>query len=333
MSQTFQALLVTENEDKTFARAVVARQFEDLPENDVLVRVSHSSLNYKDALSAVGNKGVTRVYPHTPGIDAVGVVADINVEGFTVGEQVLVTGFDLGMNTAGGFAEYISVPPHWLLRLPEALTPRESMLFGTAGLTAALSIHALRNAGVTPDRGEVLVTGATGGVGSLSVAMLAKLGYTVAAVTGKAGARDWLTGIGATSILTREEATETTRPLLKERWAGVIDTVGGDILATALKSTKRDGCVACCGLVQSPTLNTSVLPFILRGITLAGIDSVEIGMQLRRQMWNYLAGPWKPEPEILAAIARDVPLAQLSPEIDLILKGGQRGRVVVQIAD
>jgi acrylyl-CoA reductase (NADPH) len=327
--EKFRALRIIENEDKTFRRELQTLSFDDLPENDVLVKVLHSSLNYKDALSASGNKGVTKAFPHTPGIDMVGVVDDVRVEGFTVGERVLATGFDLGMNTAGGFAEFVCVPPAWLLRLPDELTPFESMAFGTAGLTAALCIHALRNHGVTAERGEVLVTGASGGVGSLAVAILAKLGYSVVAVSGKPDARDWLTQIGAKVIMTRAEASETTRPLLKERWAGVVDTVGGDILATAIKSTQRNGAIAACGLVQSAQLNTTVLPFILRGVALLGIDSVETSMQLRRAMWGYLSGPWKPEPDIMALIAREVKLDALDPEIDAILAGQQRGRVVV----
>jgi NADPH:quinone reductase-like Zn-dependent oxidoreductase len=305
-TETFRALRVIETEDKTYRREIVALTYDDLPDNDVLVRVLYSSLNYKDALSATGNKGVTRAYPHTPGIDMVGVVADARVEGFTPGEQVLTTGYDLGMNTAGGFAEYVCVPPTWLLRLPDGLSPRESMVFGTAG-----------------------VTGASGGVGSQAVAILNKLGYTVAAVSGKPDARDWLIMLGAKTILTREEASDTTRPVLKERWAGVIDTVGGDILATAIKSTKRYGCVTACGLVQSPNLNMTVFPFILRGVSLVGIDSVETGPQLRKQIWAFLAGPWKPDAAALAAIARDVKLDALEPEIEAILKGGMRGRVVV----
>jgi acrylyl-CoA reductase (NADPH) len=328
-TETFRALRIIENDDKTFRRELAQLTFDDLPEHDVLVRVTHSSLNYKDALSATGNRGVTRVYPHTPGIDAVGVVHDVQADGFTIDEPVLATGFDLGMNTAGGFAEFICVPPAWLLRLPETLTPFESMAYGTAGLTAGLCVHALRNHGVSQDGGEVLVTGATGGVGSLAVAMLARLGYTVAAVTGKADAADWLKQIGAKTVLTREEATDTARPMLKERWAGVVDTVGGDILATALKSAKRGAAVTACGLVQSPTLNTTVYPFILRGVSLIGVDSVEIGMQLRRTIWDYLGNAWKPAPEVMALIAREVKLADIGPEIDAILAGQQRGRVVV----
>jgi alcohol dehydrogenase len=233
------------------------------------------------------------------------------------------------MNTPGGFGEYVRVPSGWLVRLPEGLSLRESMVLGTAGLTAALCVDKLRRHDVQPESGEVLVTGASGGVGSLAVALLAKLGYDVAAVTGKEDAHEWLRRIGARTILSRAEATDATRPMLTERWGGVVDTVGGDILATAIKSTRRNGCVACCGLVQSATLTTSVFPFILRGVTLAGVDSVEAEMPLRARMWSLLAGEWKPAPEVLDAIARDVSLDALEHEIDAILHGRIRGRVLV----
>jgi alcohol dehydrogenase len=299
----------------------------------VLVRVAYSSLNYKDALSASGNKGVTKNYPHTPGIDAAGEIADVRVDGFVPGDTVLITGFDLGMNTAGGFAEFACVPPGWLVRIPEGLDARTAMVYGTAGFTAAMCIHQLRNHGVTPKAGEVLVTGASGGVGSLAIAILHRLGYRVVAVSGKADAADWLRRIGADEVLTREAATETTRPLLKERWAGVVDTVGGEILATAIKSTRRAGCVSCCGLVQSAQLNTTVLPFILRGITLVGVDSAEAPMSLREHLWKLLAGPWRPDDETLAALTTETTLDGLGAHIDAILKGGVRGRVIVKLSD
>jgi acrylyl-CoA reductase (NADPH) len=330
-SETFRAWVVSEQADKTFTRAVQQRTFDSLPPNDVLLRVDYASLNYKDALSFSGNKGVTRAYPHTPGIDAAGEVADVRTDAFLPGDEVLLTGFDFGMNTSGGLAEYASVRPEWLLRRPDGLSARDAMVYGTAGFTAALCIHRLRNHGLTPTDGEVLVTGASGGVGSLAVAILSKLGYSVAAVTGKPEAREWLESLGAKTLLTREEATDTTRPMLKERWAGAIDTVGGDILATAIKSTRRDGAVACCGLVQSAQLTTSVFPFILRGVTLIGVDSVETQMTLREQIWKFLAGPWRPDEDVLNALTTEVALEDLGPHIDAILKGGVRGRVIVRL--
>lgn len=329
---SFAALRVTENADKTFTWRIEQRRVSELPAHGALVRVHYSSLNYKDALSATGNKGVTRSYPHTPGIDAAGEIVTCENDLMRPGDKVIVTGHDLGMNTPGGYGEYIRVPLGWIVPLPDGLTLHDSMALGTAGLTAALCVNQLRFHNILPDSGEVLVTGATGGVGSLAVAILARLGYSVAAVTGKSDAHDWLQQIGALRILTRAEATETTRPLLKEQWAGVVDTVGGELLATAIKSTKRHGCVTCCGLVQSPNLNTTVYPFILRGITLAGIDSVEASVVLRAEMWEMLSDTWKPAPAALRLIARDVALDALEPEIEAILKGGVRGRVVVRMS-
>ena len=239
LPQTFKAMVVSETAEKTFSREVRERALGDLPAGELIIEVKYSSLNYKDALSATGNKGVTRKYPHTPGIDAAGVVADSTTKLFTVGDQVTVTGFDLGMNTSGGFARYISVPALWATKLPQGLSLKDSMSHGTAGLTAALCIIRLMASGLTKESGEVLVTGASGGVGSVAVAILAKLGFNVVAATGKASEHDFLSGLGAKAIISREEANDTSgRPLQKPRWAGVVDTVGGNILATALKTTK-----------------------------------------------------------------------------------------------
>ncbi|MFH1982104.1 MAG: YhdH/YhfP family quinone oxidoreductase [Pseudomonadota bacterium] len=326
----FKAMVVTETEAKRFQRALVERTVADLPDGDVVVKVTHSSLNFKDALSATGNRGVTRQFPHTPGIDAAGVVADSRAAQFSPGQPVIVTSYDLGMNTDGGFGQYIRVPAGWVIPMPDGFDAHTAMAYGTAGLTAALSILKLVDGGVQPDSGEILVTGATGGVGSMAVAILAKLGFTVAAVTGKADAADFLTGIGAARVIARAEAVDDSpRPMLKGQWAGVVDTVGGDLLATALKASKPYAVVTCCGLVASPTLNTSVFPFILRGVSLVGIDSAECPMATRLRAWNHLAGDWKIT--VLATMVRDVALADLEPEINLILKGGQRGRVVVRL--
>jgi putative YhdH/YhfP family quinone oxidoreductase len=332
MASPYRALLVTEGRDGAFTRQVVMRDLGELPPNDTLIRVHYSSLNYKDALSATGNKGVTRNYPHTPGIDAAGEVVETADGAFKPGDPVIVTSYDLGMNTPGGFGDYIRVPAAWVVPLPAGLTLRESMIFGTAGFTAALCVNQLRQHGVTPDKGDVLVTGATGGVGCIAVAILAKLGYRAVAVTGKADALDWLAQLGAAQILPREEADDASgRPMLKERWAGVVDAVGGNILATAIKATKRDGCVTACGLTQSSELRTTVYPFILRGVTLQGVDSAETAMPLRREMWRKLADEWKPSADVLDAIAQSVPLDGLNDKIDAILHGQIRGRVVVRL--
>jgi acrylyl-CoA reductase (NADPH) len=330
LPQNFKAMVVSETAEKTFVREIKQKAFSDLPAGELIIEVKYSSLNYKDALSATGNKGVTRKYPHTPGIDAAGVVVDSTTRMFSAGEQVTVTGFDLGMNTSGGFAQYVSVPALWAAKLPQSLSLKDSMGYGTAGLTAALCVLRLMAGGLTKESGEVLVTGATGGVGSVAVAILAKLGFNVVAATGKPGEKDFLTQIGATAIITREEANDTSgRPLQKGRWAGVVDTVGGNILATALKTAKYGGLVAACGNAMSADLNVSVFPFILRGVSLLGVDSVEIPMRARQMAWNKLAGEWSID---LMRIVTEVSLDALSPEIDKILKGGVRGRVVVDLS-
>ncbi len=329
---TFRAFIVSEQPNGTFGRAVAQRDVRLLPPNDTLVRVRYSSLNYKDALSATGNKGVTRTYPHTPGIDAAGEVVESASAAFKAGDNVIVTSYDLGMNTPGGFGEYIRVPHEWVVPLPGGLTLRESMVFGTAGFTAALCIHQLIQHDVGPHAGEVLVTGASGGVGCCAVAILAKLGYRVVAATGKADAYDWLRELGATEVMGRAAADDVSgKPMLRERWAGVVDTVGGNILATAIKSTRRDGCVTACGLTQSSEFHTSVFPFILRGVMLQGVDSVVTPMPLRQTMWEKLADTWKPADAVLAAIGHDVALEQLDAKIEAILMGKIQGRVVVTL--
>jgi len=330
LPQTFKAMVVSETAEKTFAREVRERALGDLPAGELIIDVKYSSLNYKDALSATGNKGVTKKYPHTPGIDAAGVVADSTTKLFTVGDQVTVTGFDLGMNTSGGFAQYISVPALWATKLPQGLSLKDSMSHGTAGLTAALCIIRLMASGLTKESGEVLVTGASGGVGSVAVAILAKLGFNVVAATGKASEHDFLNGLGAKAIISREEANDTSgRPLQKPRWAGVVDIVGGNILATALKTTKYGGLVAACGNAMSAELNVNVFPFILRGVSLLGVDSVEIPMRARQMAWNKLASEWSID---VGKLVTEVSLEELNPKIDEILKGGIRGRVLVNLS-
>ena len=330
MHETFTAMVVSEGEDGACTRQITERAMDSLPDGDVLIRVACSSLNYKDALSATGNKGVTRNYPHTPGIDAAGTVAESRDDRFRPGDAVLVTGYDLGMNTSGGFGQYIRVPAGWVVRRPENLTVKDSMTWGTAGFTAALSVLKLQDAGVRPDQGEILVTGATGGVGSMAVSILAGAGYTVVAASGKADAEPFLSDLGARETIDRASITDTgKRPLLKGRWAGVVDTVGGDILATALKSTLQHGVVTCCGMVAAMALNTTVFPFILRGVSLLGIDSAECPMALRLRAWEKIAGEWqiaKP-----ARLATEVALRDLDPLIDRILNGEIKGRTIVNL--
>ena len=284
---TFKAL-ITEKTDDGYQSRVGDKNLEDLPEGDVLVRVAWSSLNYKDALSASGNKGVTRSFPHTPGIDAAGVVEEAGEGPFSVGDAVICTGYDLGMNTSGGYGDYIRVPAEWLAPLPAGLSAREAMVLGTAGLTAALCVEALIDTGLQPEQGEVLVTGATGGVGSVAVSILSNLGFKVVAATGKQDAHDWLRDLGAADIIGRDALLEgIEKPVLKPRWAGVVDCVGGDILVNALKSLQYGGSAACCGLTASPKLeNATVFPFILRGVNLLGVDSVELPCEVKQQMWQ-----------------------------------------------
>jgi acrylyl-CoA reductase (NADPH) len=332
MAKTFKALVVSEAADKKFVREIKERSTDELPANDVLIRVHYSSLNYKDGLSATGNRRVTQTYPHTPGIDAAGVVEESKNPAFKPGAEVVCTSYDLGMNTAGGYGQYIRVPADWVVPLPPGLSLRESMIYGTAGLTAALCLHRLQQAGVKPPHGDVVVTGATGGVGSVAVALLARAGYRVVAATGKKEEEGYLKELGAAEVIPRAEVDDTSgRPLLKPRWAGAIDTVGGNILSTVLLSLKPGGAAACCGLVASPELHTNVFPFILRNVALLGVDSVTVPtMELRRAMWAKLGGEWKLP--MLDRIAREVGLEQLSPEIDRILKGEQKGRVLVRLS-
>ncbi len=327
---TYTCLLVEESPQKTFNRKIVSRNVEDLPEGDLLIRVLYSSLNYKDALSATGNKGVTRAFPHTPGIDAAGVVQWCSDGTFRKGEEVVVTGYDLGMNTPGGFGQYIRVPSAWAVRLPAGLTLRESMALGTAGFTAALCVLGLEHGGVKPGHGEVVVTGATGGVGSVAVAILGQSGYTVSAVTGKPEAGEYLRSLGATTVLERSAVLEgSDRPMMKERWAGAVDVAGGEILAAIVKAARYGGVVTCCGLVGSADLSLNVFPFILRGVSLVGIDSVQVPMEPRVRVWEKLAGPWKPAN--LEDTVTEITLEELDGKIDAILQGKVQGRTVVNL--
>ncbi|MBB2497212.1 YhdH/YhfP family quinone oxidoreductase [Aquipseudomonas ullengensis] len=328
MSQ-FKALLVSA-EGEAFVSRVVERDTAELPAGDVLIRVQYSSLNYKDALSASGNRGVTRNYPHTPGIDAAGVVAESAVGEFAVGDEVIVTGYDLGMNTSGGYGQYIRVPASWVIKRPAGLSLRESMLLGTAGLTAALCIDKLEQAGLTPAAGQVLVTGATGGVGSIAVALLTRLGYSVAASTGKAEQGEFLRQLGAQQIVPRSDLQDgADKAMLKERWGGAVDTVGGDILFNVVKSLRYGASVACCGLTAGIGFKASVMPFILRGVNLLGVDSVELPLVVKASMWDKLSVQWKLGN--LDSLAEEVTLEQLPKAIEQILAGKLVGRVLVNL--
>ena len=329
-NQSFQALQVSEAADGTFKSKIVTRSITDLPDGEVLIRVSYSSLNFKDALSASGNKGVTRSYPHTPGIDAAGFVVSSEVAEFSEGDEVIITGYDLGMNTSGGFGEYIRVPSEWVVKLPSGLNVRDSMILGTAGVTAALCIEKLLNAGIQTEFGEILVTGATGGVGIISVAILSKLGFSVVASTGKISENHFLESIGASRIIDRKELSEaSSRPLLKEKWIGAVDVVGGATLVNVLKSLEYGASVAACGLVESPSLEATVLPFILRGINLLGVDSVEQPRVVKQGVWEKLANDWRIKD--LNSICTEISFDGLQHNLDKILAGKATGRTILKL--
>ncbi|WP_299782341.1 YhdH/YhfP family quinone oxidoreductase [uncultured Formosa sp.] len=328
VNSTFKAFRV-EEADGNYNCSIKDMAFSPLEQDEIRVKVHYSSLNYKDALSASGNKGVTRNFPHTPGIDAVGIIEDSTDSKWNIGDQVIVTSYDLGMNTDGGFAEYIQVPSAWAVKLPEQLSMKDAMIYGTAGLTAGMSVLRLTEL-VKPENGNIVVSGATGGVGGLSISILSKLGYTVVAVTGKASEQDFLFGLGAKEILLRNEIENmANKPLLKPLFAGGIDTVGGVILENIIKTTNPMGAVTCCGNVASHKLELTVFPFILRGITLVGIDSQNSKMKDRTKVWEKLANDWKPEQ--LERTANEVTLEGLNENIQLMLKGQLKGRTIVNL--
>lgn len=325
----YRAYRVSELPDGTISTEIAELNTNTLASGEVLIRVLYSSLNYKDALSASGHKGITRKYPHTPGIDAAGIVADSISPDFRIGDEVIVTGYDLGMNTDGGFGEYILVPASWVVPKPSGLTLREAMILGTAGFTAGLCLFEFHRRGLTPDMGKVLVTGATGGVGSLSIAILAKLGYRVSGSTGKQNQIDFLKMLGCSETMTRNEIMDNPqKPLLERKWAAAIDNVGGSTLSYCIKSTDYWGTVACVGLVASDKLEATVYPFLLRGVGLVGIDSADRPMSQRTEIWNKLANEWKPK--ILNDICKEIHLEQLGEEIKKILNGQQIGRVLIR---
>ncbi len=331
MQSTFTALWVSEQTDGSFKREVVSRNVSDLPHNEVVIKVSYSALNYKDALSSTGHKGITRQFPHIPGIDASGVVLSDKSGKFAPGTEVLVTSYDLGMNTYGGFSELICVPATWVVKLPTGMDLRSAMVYGTAGFTAGLALHKMEICGQKPAMGPVLVTGSTGGVGSMAVKLLKTAGYEVIASTGKDSEHEYLKNLGASAVIHRSEVyDDSAKPFLKTRWAGAIDTVGGVTLATILKACGHNGNVAVCGLVEKPDFATTVYPFIIKGNNLLGVESAECDMGTRWQVWDKLAGKWKfdfPSEGIT-----ECDLQTLNEKyIPEILAGKTRGRVIVKI--
>lgn len=325
----FRCYLVEKTGD-TASGSIQTCSFGDLPSGEVTVQVQYSSLNYKDALAATGHPGVARNFPHIPGIDAAGVVIESHSPEFPVGTEVIASGHELGVERWGGWSQQLRCPADWLVHRPPGLTLAETMVIGTAGFTAAQCVMALIHAGIDPSRGPIAVTGATGGVGSVAVQILSQLGYEVAAISGKADRVEWLKALGARTVISRQEfQSAPNRPLLSAAWAGAVDTVGGGTLATLLKSVMHRGCVAACGVVGGADLPTTVYPFILRGITLAGIDSAWCPDDRRRAIWDRLAGSWKPAR--LRELATEISLDQLAASVASILKGEVAGRVVVRI--
>lgn len=332
-STTYRALVVREVSDGSFSKKIETKKIKDLPAGEVLIKCAFAGLNYKDALSARGHKGISRNYPHTPGVDASGVVVSSTNKNFTEGQEVIVTGYDLGMNTSGGFQEYIRVPAAWVVHKPASLTLKEAMVYGTAGFTAALSLYKMEMMGQHPGMGEVLVTGASGGVGSMAVGILSKAGYHVIASSGKQDEDSLvhLKRLGANRIEGREFANDDSgRPLLASKWAGAIDTVGGNTLATCVKACQRKGSVASCGLVKTHELHMTVYPFLLNGINILGVDSAETDMGLRLTIWHKLAGEWMIQN--LESYGHFIPLEDITKQMDLILGGKTKGRIVVDFS-
>lgn len=331
LDNSMRCLLVTKGDDGQLERQVTTRPLDQLPNGDVLVRVHYSSLNFKDALAATGHPGVVSQFPHIPGIDAAGVIEQSRSERFSPGQEVIVTSFDLGAGKWGAYAEFIRVPADWVVPLPKGLTLRESMALGTAGFTAAMCLDAIQHHGIGPKDGEVVVTGASGGVGTLAVALLAQRGYEVVAVSGKPSAEKLLRELGAKEILPREAVADTSdKPLLKPRWSAAVDTVGGTTLGTILRATKPLGCITACGLVGGVEFPATVYPFILRGVTLAGIDSAWYPASRRAPLWQKLAGAWRIRQ--LNDLVTEVGLQDLEQKFQEILAGRVTGRVVVKIA-
>jgi len=331
MAATFKAFVVNKKEEgftATFRDLTQA----DLPPGEVLVKVAYSSVNYKDGLASIPEGRIVRSYPFVPGVDLSGVVVESSDARFKPGDEVIATSYELGVSHYGGFSEYASVKADWVVPLPTGLTLKEAMALGTAGFTAALAIHKLEYNGLRPQNGPVLVTGATGGLGSVAISILKNRAYTVAASTGKESEHAYLRALGANDILAREETSaESNRPLEKERWAAGVDAVGGTTLAYLLRTTKYSGSIASCGNTGGPNFGTTVFPFILRGINLLGIDSVNCPMELRRQIWEHLASDYRPE-HLLDLIGHEAPLVELPQVLAAILKGGVRGRTIIKVS-
>ncbi|WP_339224428.1 acryloyl-CoA reductase [Paenibacillus sp. FSL H8-0332] len=330
MTNPFQALVV----DKTEPFSVEVRpvSLEELPAGEVLIKVDYSSVNYKDGLASIPNGNIVRNYPFIPGIDLSGTVVSSKDSRFREGQSVIATSYGIGVSHFGGFSEYARIPADWVVDLPEGLTLREAMIYGTAGFTAALSVQALEAQGMTPDQGKVLVTGATGGVGGAATAILAKLGYQVTASTGRTDEAGYLQALGAAEVISREEVAGTAvKPLDKQLWQAAVDSVGGAPLAAVLSKIAYGGAVAASGLTAGTAVPTTVLPFILRGVSLLGIDSVACPMEIRAKLWQRMAGDMKPA-VLDTLVDREISLTELPAALQDILQSGTRGRVLVRLS-
>jgi len=329
MSEDFKALVVDKSETD-FSIEVKKVSFQDLPAGEVLIKVAYSSINYKDGLASLPDGKIVRSYPFIPGIDLAGVVVSSEDSRYTEGDQVIATSYEIGVSHYGGYGEYARIPADWIVPLPENLSLKEAMIYGTAGFTAALSVQRLEENGLTPEKGKVLVTGATGGVGSLSVAILAKRGYDVVASTGKSSEHNYLHKLGAKEVVSREEVYNgKVKALDKQVWAGAVDPVGGESLAAILSKIQYNGSVAVSGLTGGGNVPATVFPFILRGINLLGIDSVYCPMEVRRLLWERMAADFKPE--VLDSISKEISLEELPQTLPIILQGQAKGRFIVKI--
>jgi putative YhdH/YhfP family quinone oxidoreductase len=326
---SFRALLTEINPDGKAHTQVESIDFSFLPEHPVSIRVEYSSLNYKDALSASGHKGITRNFPHIPGIDAAGIVEEDLSGHFAKGTRVLVTGFDLGMNTHGGLSEYIRVPTEWVIELPSGLDAKVAMQWGTAGLTAAMAVEALISNQITPDRGEILVTGATGGVGMMSIKLLNHLGYSVVALSGKPELEAGLLAAGASRVISRQQfAEEPPRALYSMDFTGAVDTLGGDYLVQVVKRLKFGGAVAVCGMAAGVELPMQVYPFILRGVRMLGIYSADSPLSYKQSLWDKIANEWS---LVLDDLVHEISLEEVPATLEAMLAAQTSGRYLVKI--
>lgn len=331
MIQPFDALVVNKQEEQ-FSVEIQKLTLSDLPEGEVLIRVHYSGVNYKDSLASIPNGNIVNTYPFVPGIDLAGVVMTSEDPRFQVGDEVIATSYEIGVSHFGGYSEYARIPAKWVVPLPNGLTLKEAMIIGTAGFTAALSVQRLEENHVSSEKGKVLVTGATGGVGSIAVAILSKLGYQVEASTGKESEQEYLKKLGATTVVPRTEVYDgKIRALGKQKWAAAVDPVGGEVLASLLSQIQYGGSVAVSGLTAGTNLPTTVFPFILRGVNLLGIDSVYCPMETRLKIWNRLATDFKLA-NLEELIQQEVTLKQLPEVLPTLLKGQARGRILVKLS-